>query len=36
MQPVGTGTSGTFCPLTETGVVRGEQRWGNNYFHNFI
>jgi hypothetical protein len=36
MQPVGTGFSGTFCPLTETGVVGGEQRWGNDYFHNFI
>jgi hypothetical protein len=35
MQPVGTGTLRAFGPVTEAGVIRGKQRWGNDYIHNF-
>ena len=36
MQPISTGSLRAFGPLTEASMVRGEQRWGNDYFHNFI
>jgi hypothetical protein len=33
MQPIGTGSLRASGPVTEAGVVRGEQRWSYNYFH---
>ena len=35
VQPVATGSLRTFGPLAEAGVIRSEQRWGDNYIHDY-